>query len=87
MPSLPGDLFDFITIRADLILMREIGAVRFRDHLQLSLTPSGNSQSACLSGEGSFLKFLLKDETISAEISSLVDKHLLSGAMILSMPH
>jgi hypothetical protein len=32
-----------------------------------------------LSGKGSFLKFLFKYETISAEISAVVDKNVLSG--------
>jgi hypothetical protein len=52
MPSIPGDLFLFVSKRADLILRMEIGAVRFEAGLQQSLTPSRNLVPASMSEEG-----------------------------------
>ncbi|KAK4017654.1 hypothetical protein OUZ56_033343 [Daphnia magna] len=46
MPSVPGDLFDFIAIRAALISRKEIVAVRFGVGLKQSLTPSRKSVPA-----------------------------------------
>jgi hypothetical protein len=65
--------------------MREIRDVKFVGGLKQTLYPSKNSVPSSKSAEDWFLKYLSKWKTISAEISSLIVKHVPLQKTILSI--